>query len=67
MLQKSGTLPVHHKGLPQYHRGNGLQEVVLRLQQEVTSGQSYKASTIVIYDSLVVHDLKMPHITTLDS
>ena len=31
------------------------------------SGQSYKASTIVIYDSRVVPDLKIPHITTLDS
>ena len=33
----------------------------------VSSGQSYKASTIVIYDSRVVPDLKIPHITTLDS
>ena len=32
-----------------------------------TSGQSYKASTIVIYDSRVVPDLKIPHIMTLDS
>ena len=31
------------------------------------SGQSYKASTIVIYDSRVVPDLKIPHITTLES
>ena len=30
-------------------------------------GQSYKASTIVIYDSRVVPDLKIPHITTLES
>ena len=30
-------------------------------------GQSYKASTIVIYYSRVVPDLKIPHITTLDS
>ena len=33
----------------------------------VTSGQSYKASTIVIYYSRVKLDLKIPHITTLDS
>ena len=33
----------------------------------MNSGQSYKASTIVIYDSRVVPDLKIPHITTLDS
>ena len=33
----------------------------------VTSGQSYKASTIVIYNSRVVPDLKIPHITTLES
>ena len=32
-----------------------------------TSGQSYKASTIVIYASRVVPDLKIPHITTLES
>ena len=32
----------------------------------MTSGQSYKASTIVIYDSRVVPDLKIPHITTLE-
>ena len=31
------------------------------------SGQSYKASTIVNYDSRVVPDLKIPHITTLES
>ena len=32
-----------------------------------TCGQSYKSSMIVIYDSRVVHDLKIPHLTTLDS
>ena len=31
------------------------------------SGQSYKGSTIVNYDSRVVPDLKIPHITTLGS
>ena len=31
------------------------------------SGQSYKASSIVIYDSRVIPDLKIPHITTLES
>ena len=30
-------------------------------------GQSYKASTIIMYDSSVVPDFKIPHITTLDS
>ena len=33
---------------------------------DVLSGQSYKASTIVIYASRVVPDLKIPHITTLE-
>ena len=33
----------------------------------LTSGQSYKASTIVNYDSRVVPDWKIPHITTLES
>ena len=28
--------------------------------------KSYKASTIVIYDSKVIPDLKIPHITTVD-
>ena len=32
-----------------------------------SSGQSYKDSTIVNYDSRVVPDLKIPHITTLES
>ena len=31
------------------------------------SGKSYKASMIVIYDSRVVSDLKIPHIMTLES
>ena len=31
------------------------------------SGQAYKGSTIVNYDSRVVPDLKIPHITTLGS
>ena len=30
-------------------------------------GQSYKAPTIVNYDSIVVPDWKIPHITTLES
>ena len=30
------------------------------------SGQSYKAFGIVIHDSRVVPDLKIPHITTLE-
>ena len=30
------------------------------------SGQSYKSSSIVIYDSRVVHDFKILHITTLE-
>ena len=36
-------------------------------QVRPTCGQSYKASTIVIYHSRVVPDLKIPHITTLES
>ena len=32
-----------------------------------SSGQSYKVPTIVIYDSRVVPDLKLPPITTLES
>ena len=36
-------------------------------REKICSGQSYKASTIVIYDSRVIPDLKIPHITTLES
>ena len=32
-----------------------------------SSGQSYNAPTIVVYDSRVVFDLKLPHIMTLES
>ena len=31
------------------------------------SGQFYKASMIVMYDSRVIPDLKIPHIMTLES
>ena len=33
---------------------------------EHLSGQSYKASTILIYDSRVIPDLIIPHVMTLD-
>ena len=36
-------------------------------QPKACSGQSYKHFTLVIYDSRVVPDLKLPHITTLES
>ena len=36
-------------------------------QATACSGQSYKAPTIVNYDSRVAPDLKIPHITTLES
>ena len=39
--------------------------IKLRLQD--FSGQSYKAYTIVNYDFRVLPDLKIPHITTLES
>ena len=34
--------------------------------KSLNCGQSYKGSTIVNYDSRVVTDLKIPHITTLE-
>ena len=40
---------------------------LLLTKKWLTSGQSYKASKIVIYDSRVVPDLKIPHIMTLES
>ena len=36
-------------------------------KNRIFSGQSFKAPTIVIYDSRVVPDLKLPHIMTLGS
>ena len=36
------------------------------IQTSDLCGQSYKASTIVIYDSRVIPDLKIPHFTTLE-
>ena len=51
-----------------------LMTIILNLKQRYAStclinfsGQSYKASTIVIYDSRGVPDLKIPHITTIES
>ena len=37
------------------------------MKRKLTCGQYYKASTIINYDSRVVPDLKIPHITTLES
>ena len=36
------------------------------VKRTMPSGQSYKASTIVIYHPRDIPDLKIPHITTLD-
>jgi len=41
--------------------------VFIAISISVTSGQSYKHFTIVKYDSRVIPDLKLPHITTLES
>ena len=41
--------------------------VSLRPNSIIPGGQSYKPPTIVIYDSRVVLDLKLPHNTTLES
>ena len=51
-------------------RQKELQKIVYRKyigSGQVPCGQSYEGSTIVIYDSRVVPDQKIPHITTLDS
>ena len=37
------------------------------LSLQLTSDQSYKQFTLVNYDSRVIPDLKIPHITTLGS
>ena len=36
-------------------------------ENSLICGQSYKAPTIVIYDSRVIPDLKLPHIMTIES
>ena len=38
-----------------------------KIENRLYSGQSYEACTIVNYDSSVVPDFKIPHITTLES
>ena len=51
-------------------REKELQKIVYRKyigSGQVPCGQSYEGSMIVIYDSRVVPDQKIPHITTLDS
>ena len=40
---------------------------MMQIQTADICGQSYKAFTIVIYNSRVVSDLKIPHIMTLES
>ena len=41
--------------------------LTVRSSEFESCGQSYKALMIIIYDSRVVPDLKLPHITTLES
>ena len=70
MIMKSGwNIKVDMQQLVQpleymFTTSQNMQKGILRC---ITSGQSYKASMIVIYDSRVIPDLKIPHITTLDS
>ena len=40
---------------------------ILITRRDIFSGQSYKHFTLVNYDSRVVPDWKIPHITTLES
>ena len=49
-----------------YFLGSGCGSIC-RVITSDTCGQSYKTSTIVIYNSRVVPDLKIPHFTTLES
>ena len=46
---------------------NYLFNIGFELKKYTNSGQSYKQFPIVIYDSRVETDLKIPHIMTLDS
>ena len=38
-----------------------------QIKTQLTSGESYKVSTIINYNSRVVHELKIPYITTLEA
>ena len=53
--------------LPTYYIKNICSLVESNPVRLETSGQSYEASMIVIYNSRVVLNLKIPHITTIDS
>ena len=63
-MASNGVTNAHGPSPSQQHAG--VQLAVRRLQDEVTSDQSYKHFMIVNYDSRVVPDLKIPHITTLE-
>ena len=66
ILDDDLSLGVHqHKSVFKTNCTNGIAKTIYFIQ--ITSGQSYKASMIVIYDSRVVPDWKIPHITTLES
>ena len=44
-----------------------VQKIKMKIQLSSISGQSYKASMLVKYDSRVVPDWKIPHIMTIES
>ena len=46
--------------------GGNLDFLPKKLYNITFCGQSYKASTIIIYDSRVIPDWKIPHIMTLE-
>ena len=60
------VLQISIEFLPSWEEAFSVYPSVIIIHVHV-SGQSYKASTIVIYDSRVVPDWKIPHITTLES
>ena len=66
-------IKIHFRGHRLWHSpvasdtsGPGIEYISLKCIDSKTCGQSYKAPTIVIYDSRVIPDLKLPHITTLE-
>ena len=62
---KAQTNPLSYGSTPIFSSLSLLKSIE-NICQLLTSGQSYKASTIVNYDSRVIPDLKIPHITTME-
>ena len=71
--QRRGKLN-HHFSIKQTQKCRKQRDITIdsvrnraTISEPITCGQSYKHFTVVNYDSTVVPDFKIPHITTLES